>query len=189
MTRRDAAWAILRAAAVAGASEFFPTWLAAAQMHAHTIDSAAPAEPDRWTNYQPRFFSQEEIATLDAFTAILIPTDDTPGAREAHVVPFIDFVVAAAAEYEPELQQDWRAAMHYLRQHHFSNLSPTAQLAFIEASSHPGDNGHASYQLIKEMTVHAFYTSRIGLIDVLEYKGMAYLTQFPGCTHPEHRQV
>jgi hypothetical protein len=29
------------------------------------------------------------------------------------------------------------------------------------------------------MTVRAFYTSRIGLIDVLEYQGLAYLSEFP----------
>jgi hypothetical protein len=43
--------------------------------------------------------------------------------------------------------------------------------------------------LIKDMTVRAFYTSRVGLIDVLEYKGNAYLTQFPGCTHSEHQKA
>jgi hypothetical protein len=45
------------------------------------------------------------------------------------------------------------------------------------------------YRLIKEMAVHAFYTSRVGLVDVLEYKGLAYLTEFPGCNHPEHHTV
>jgi len=39
------------------------------------------------------------------------------------------------------------------------------------------------------MTVRAFYTSRVGLIDVLEYKGNTYLTEFPGCAHPEHHKV
>jgi hypothetical protein len=39
------------------------------------------------------------------------------------------------------------------------------------------------------MTVFAFYTSKAGLVDNLEYKGNAYLTDFPGCTHPEHRRV
>lgn len=181
ITRRDAAWAVVRAAALAGAPAFFDAWLRAA--HAEHF---APPEPDRWTNYQPKFFSHEEIATLDAFTEILIPADETPGAREAHVVPFIDFVVNAAAEYEPELQDEWRNAVQYLREHEFAKRSPAEQVAFVTAMS---DSGHAAYQLVKDMTVHAFYTSRVGLIDVLEYKGNAYLTEFPGCTHPEHHRV
>jgi hypothetical protein len=183
MTRRDAAWIIARAAAAAAAPEFLNAWMT------HAAGNIAPPEPDRWTNYQPKFFSTEEIEILDIFTAILIPTDDTPGAREAHVVPFIDFVVTAAAEYEPELQKDWRAAIHFLRQHNFATLSPAEQVAFIETMSRAQNDGYAAYQLIKDMTVHAYYTSRIGLIDVLEYKGNAYLTEFPGCTHLEHHQV
>lgn len=126
---------------------------------------------------------------------ILIPTDDTPGAREAHTAAFADFLVNAAAEYAPELQQHWREAMRYLDAHKFAALSPDAQLALIEEMSAPErkesatHDGFDTYRLIKDMTVHAFYTSRIGLIDVLEYKGNAYLTAFPGCTHPDHQHV
>jgi Gluconate 2-dehydrogenase subunit 3 len=189
MTRRDAAWAIFRAASVAAAPEFFAEWMHGAQSHTHDANNFAPIEPDRWTNYQPKFFSREEIEILDAFTAILIPTDDTPGAREAHVVPFIDFVVAAAAEYDPEMQDDWREALHLLREQKFAGLSPAEQAALVEKMANPGNDGHVCYQLIRDMTVHAFYTSRVGLIDVLEYKGNAYLTEFPGCTHAGHHRV
>jgi gluconate 2-dehydrogenase gamma chain len=137
----------------------------------------------------------EDFRNLDAFTAILIPTDDTPGAREAHVTAFIDFVVNAAAEYAPEIQNDWRNAMDWLRAHHFAQLPAGQQLSLVQRISEPehdassNEEGFSVYRLIKEMTVHAFYTSRIGLIDVLEYKGLAYLTEFPGCNHPEHHAI
>jgi hypothetical protein len=74
-------------------------------------------------------------------------------------------------------------------------MEPHAQTGFIEQISAPERNrsekreGFAAYRLIKDMTVRAFYTSRVGLIDVLEYKGNTYLTSFPGCTHPEHQKV
>ncbi len=200
MTRRDAGWLILRAAAVAGGPEFFSAWLRAAQTdsapgHTHHPNSSAPPEPDRWTGYQPKFFSPEEFQILDTFTAIIIPTDETPGAREAHVAAFTDFVVNAAAEYAPQMQEQWRTAMLWLRTQKFAQLTPDEQLAFVEQISEPERDrskqhgGFATYRLIKDMTVHAFYTSRVGLIDVLEYKGMAYLTEFPACNHPEHHKV
>jgi Gluconate 2-dehydrogenase subunit 3 len=176
MTRRDAASVVLSALGAAGAAEFFGPWLRA----------DAPPEADRFAHYVPQFFSREEMQMLDAFTAILIPSDETPGARDAHVAAFIDFVVNAAAEYEPELQEEWRGAMRLLRGHRFAELSGAEQAAVVEKMSEAGD---ATFQLIKEMAVHAFYTSRVGLIDVLEYKGNAYLTEFPGCTHAEHQQV
>ena len=189
MNRRDALSIIASTLAVAGAPEFFGAWSRGAEMHLHGGQSNAPPEPDHWTNYQAKFFSREEMQVLDAFTAILIPTDDTPGAREAHVVPFIDFVVNAAAEFAPELQQEWRGALRFLKEVGFAQLTAAAQLDFVEKSSHAGAEGYDSYRLIREMTVHAFYTSRVGLIDVLEYRGNAYLTEFPGCPHPEHRRV
>jgi Gluconate 2-dehydrogenase subunit 3 len=193
MTRRDAAWAILRAAAVVGGQEFFSDWMRAAQVHNH--GSHAPAEPDRWTSYKPKFFSPEDFRNLDAFTALLIPTDETPGAREAHVTPFIDFVVNAAAEYAPEMQNDWRTAMDWLRARHFAELPAGEQFSLLQLISegeHDAANrqqGFDVYRIIKDMTVHAFYTSRVGLVDGLEYKGLAYLTEFPGCNHPEHHTL
>jgi gluconate 2-dehydrogenase gamma chain len=200
MTRRDASWAILRAAAVVGGREFFSEWMRGAQLvshssHAHNTTSHAPPEPDRWTSYKPKFFSGEDFRTLDAFTAILIPTDETPGAREAHVTAFIDFVVNAAAEYAPEMQSEWRNAMDWLRARHFAELPAGEQLSLVQRMSEPEheasnkEEGFTVYRLIKEMTVHAFYTSRVGLVDVLEYKGLAYLTEFPGCNHPEHHTL
>ena len=157
--------------------------------------SAAPPEPDKWANYQPKFFSPEEFKTLEQFTAILIPTDETPGAREAHVAPFIDFVVNAAAEYARPMQVQWRGAMDVLRKQEFSTLTNEQQVKLITKMAEPElgktekDEGFKAYRLIKEMAIHAFYTSRIGMIDVLEYKGNAYLTEFPACNHPEHHKV
>jgi Gluconate 2-dehydrogenase subunit 3 len=193
ITRRDAAWAILRAAAVVGGQEFFSDWMRAVQVVQHS--SHAPPEPDRWSSYQPKFFSAEDFRNLDAFTAILIPTDETPGAREAHVAAFIDFVVNAAAEYAPEMQKDWRKAMDWLRARQYAELPADHQLSLMQRISEPEhgaskqEDGFRVYRLIKGMTVHAFYTSRVGLVDVLEYKGLAYLTEFPGCNHPEHHAV
>ncbi|MGI8962386.1 MAG: gluconate 2-dehydrogenase subunit 3 family protein [Bryobacteraceae bacterium] len=198
MTRRDAAWAILRAAAVVGGQEFFSDWMRSAQAVSHsphTHASHAPPEPDRWTSYKPKFFSAEDFRNLDAFTSILIPTDETPGAREAHVTAFIDFVANAAAEYAPEMQDEWRNAVNWLHTRHFADLPSGEQRSLLQRMSegeHDVANtqpGWPVYRLIKEMTVHAFYTSRVGLVDVLGYKGFAYLTEFPGCHHPEHHTL
>jgi gluconate 2-dehydrogenase gamma chain len=57
--------------------------LLAASTHAHR--AAQSATPVKW-----EFFTPEQAAEIDAITARIIPTDDTPGAREAGVVYFID---------------------------------------------------------------------------------------------------
>lgn len=52
--------------------------------------------------------SAVEAADIDAVTAQIIPTDDTPGAREAGVVYFID---AALATFLSQLAGDYRAQL------------------------------------------------------------------------------
>lgn len=198
MTRRDASWAILQAASVAGGNVFFSSWLSAAQSadaaHAHETHSHAPPDAHNWAAYKPAFFSAEEFRLLDLVTSTIIPTDETPGAREAYVPQFIDFVVNAAAEYAPDMQTHWRAAIAYLSARQFGSLNEAQRSELLDRISEPERDrskqnpAFKHYTLIKDMTVHAFYTSRIGLIDELQYQGLAYLTAFPGCNHPEHHQ-
>src|SRR5260221_1212364 len=113
-TRRDLLELAARAAAVQGASEFFSVWLRASQTHEHA--GKAPPEPPLLRDYQPKFFDPEDFAALQAFTEILIPTDDTPGAREAHCSHYIDFVLQASGEFAPQTQKQWRDALAALKQ-------------------------------------------------------------------------
>ncbi len=104
-SRRELLDLAARAAALPGAAEFFAAWLRAADDHQH---SSAPPEPPLLRDYQPKFFAADDFAALQAFTEILIPTDDTPGAREAHCAHFIDFVLQSSPE---ETQKQWRGAL------------------------------------------------------------------------------
>ena len=60
----------------------WPAILTAANDARKAAQSSAPRKFE--------FFSTEEADEIDAITARIIPTDDTPGAREAGVVYFID---------------------------------------------------------------------------------------------------
>jgi hypothetical protein len=40
--------------------------------------------------------------------------------------------------------------------------------------------------MIKQQNTFAFYTSRAGMIETLDYKGNSYNEVFPACDHPEH---
>ena len=53
-----------------------------------------------------RVLSPSQAATLEAMAAQIIPTDDTPGAREARVVNFIDIGLATfAANQRPVMER------------------------------------------------------------------------------------
>jgi gluconate 2-dehydrogenase gamma chain len=56
-----------------------------------TSQSEWPIVPVRAdADWEPRFFTAEEWATVEAATARIIPTDRDPGAKEAGVVRFLD---------------------------------------------------------------------------------------------------
>ncbi len=193
MTRRTLLELATRAAALPAAGVFFGSWIRASQAHTHA--SSAPPEPDLFRNYRPKFFGSEDFEALEAFTALLIPTDETPGAREAHCACFMDFVLAASTEYAPETQKRWREAMSALKAAGFHGADAAGRAKILEQISRPehdGSRGGAefgAYRLIKQENAFAFYTSREGIIDSLDYRGNSYNASFPACTHPEHHVV
>lgn len=193
-TRRDLMDLAIRAAALPGATEFFSTWLAAAQDHQHEAGPAAPPEPPLLRDYKPKFFAPDDFEALQSFTQILIPSDDTPGSREAHCAHYIDFLMQAAGE-APQMQKSWRDAMAMLKQLGFHAADANGRAALVEAMSKPERDraathlGYPVYRLVKQQNTFAFYTSRAGMIDALEYKGNSFNATFPACTHPEHHTV
>jgi hypothetical protein len=194
LSRRDLLDMALRAAALPGGAAFFSTWLRADSGHSHA-GSAAPIEPPLLRDYQPAFLDRSDFDALRAFTEILIPTDESPGAREAHCAHFIDFVLQASLEAAPDTVRQWREAMGTLKQAGFHAADAAARAAMIEAMSRPErDPGathpaYAAYRLIKRHNTFAFYTSRTGMIETLDYRGNSFNASFPACDHPEHRTI
>ena len=78
-----------------------------AQAHAHA-QSAATSQSGSF-----RFFTPNQAVDFDAFSAQILPTDDTPGAREANVVHFADYLLSV---FEPEQQGDTRNALKTLQE-------------------------------------------------------------------------
>jgi gluconate 2-dehydrogenase gamma chain len=191
LTRRRLLALTAHALAVPGAVEFLGAWLNAAPRQ-HT---PAPPEPPLLRDYQPKFFDAADFSALQAFTEILIPTDETPGAREARCAHFIDFLLHAQTGHAPDVQAQWRAAMRALRDAGFHDAHAADRAALVEAMSRPERDraathpAYAAYRLIKRQNTFAFYTSRAGLIDALDYRGDTINASFPGCDHPAHRSV
>ena len=198
----------LLSATLAG-REFLASWLpmqmvrgdehsapvAIAGMHHQDAEAEPPAA------YTPQFFSPDEFRTVEILTALIIPTDAAPGAKEARVADYIDFVVFSAGELRPSLQREWIEGLEILERESqrqfgkaFRDAAEPDQVKLLEAMSAPERDakthheGFRFFSTLKEMTVEGFYTSKIGLIDVLDYQGMNYMADFPGCTHPEHQK-
>jgi hypothetical protein len=190
-TRRRFLRLAAAAAALPGAADFLAPWL-----HAQAHDQHyAPPDPGLLKDYQPKFFDQDDFAALAALTAILIPTDDTPGAREARCAHFIDFLLQASERVDATLARQWRRAMQTLRDIGFHSADAAGRDALVAAMARPEHDRDAThqayfaYRLVKQQNTFAFYTSRQGLIECLDYRGNSFNVAFPACDHPEHRTL
>ena len=98
--------------------------LAAAQEHArHAAQSAAKAPP------LLQALSAEEAAEIEAITAQIIPSDETPGAREAGCVYFMDRALATFASDRRPVFRDGLADLAKRTQGRFSPETKFSRLA------------------------------------------------------------
>jgi hypothetical protein len=163
--------------------------------------------------YKPLFFSSEHFRLVEHFAEMIIPADDTPGAKEAGVAEFIDFMVAnrvpVSAHNEIRSTQDairagedaqvrflaglnWintRSTSEFGRQ--FLDCSADQQKSFLEVLAYKtklkpaSESGREFFQMMRDYTVVGYYTSKIGL-EALGYPGLRTAwPKMPGCTHPD----
>lgn len=122
-------------------------------------DTAAYAARAAAQNPPPplQFFTPEEAADLDAMTALIIPSDDTPGAREAHAVVFIDRGLATWAKNEGE---EHRKALVELRTRAggqaFASQTPDRQRAIITDLE---KERHQAFFLLRAATIMAMFSN------------------------------
>lgn len=160
-----------------GGSLALPALRAMAE-HAHKHHSQGKS-PE--TAYQYRMFDKQTVALLEAFTDVIIPRTDTPGARDAAVPAFIDLMLAEwydekdTARFMAGLSA-FTAAIQNKYNCDFISLSPEKRYAEVEAldrrllSRSDGDNHF--YPMAKELTLIGYYTSKEGMETELHYQGL-----------------
>jgi gluconate 2-dehydrogenase gamma chain len=127
--------------------------IAAAQEHAH--HAALSQAPSKF-----EFFTQEQSIEVDAIAAQIIPTDDTPGAREARVVYFIDRALATFATDERAafveglngLQK--KARKRFGKSRRFSDLSSEQQTELLK-----GIEKGQFFELVRTMTILGMFSN------------------------------
>jgi gluconate 2-dehydrogenase gamma chain len=131
LNRRRFLLASLRGAGGAWASLHWPAIMAAAQHAAHMRQADPPAKLE--------VLSADQAAEIEAAASRIIPTDDTPGAREAGVIYFIDRALATFAADQlddyakglPVLQAKTREVFPGAQK--FSQATPDQQDAVLKA--------------------------------------------------------
>jgi len=127
------------------------TQILAAQQHAHeTMRSAGPATLAT--------LSPEEAKEIEAIASQIIPTDDSPGAREAGVIYFIDRALATFDSDKRVLYTEGLKQAESVRKELFPNsqsiaaLQPGEQIRLLQAIEKT-----EFFELIRTHTILGFF--------------------------------
>ena len=205
--RRD----ILRYIGIASVAATFPgfgQWVfACPQDHPHASIARA-AGP-----YKPLFFPPQQYLMIEHLAEMIIPADENPGAKQAGVAEFIDFMVAnrvpVSARYDTRSTQDaiqlgneaqgrFISGLDWINARSMSEVgqefmactavqqnSLLEELAYKAKFKPTTESGREFFQLLRDYTVVGYYTTRIGL-ESLGYPGLRTgWSKMPGCSHPD----
>jgi len=137
-----------------------------------------------------RFFTADEFAIVDELCELIIPADDhSPGARAAQVAAYIDALLAESWEEQPKTT--WRDGLKLIEQFSqemngksFMQSTQEQRIALLTRIAanemKPEKPEEIFFKELKGRTIHAYYSSKIGIHDEMEYKGNTYLKEFVG---------
>jgi gluconate 2-dehydrogenase gamma chain len=188
---------ILKILGTAAAAAQFPGFSKWAFACGHVGNATLQIKP---TAYHPQFFTVAEYAMVERLTDLIIPSDGTPGAKEAGVAEFIDSMVAN----DPDAQYGFRTGLTWLNAYseqtsgkNFIDITPEQQTSLLEPfafkdKARPGQEaGRRFFRMVREFTVMGFYTSEIGFKE-LDNPALKFYSESPACPHkddPEHRHL
>lgn len=173
--------------------------------------SHVPPEPSTGEAYKPLFFAPDQYRLIERLTEMIIPADDTPGAKEAGVAEFVDFMVANRVAVSPrgeirstaeairqgdDAQVQFVAGLDWINAHSksefrklFLDCSTEQQVNLLEELAYKAkfkpttESGREFFELMRDYTVVGYYTSKVGQ-ESLGYPGLRTVwPKMPGCTH------
>jgi gluconate 2-dehydrogenase gamma chain len=183
---------VLRILGTAAAAAMFPGFSKWGFACGHVGNAALSIRP---ASYHPVFFSASEYAMVERLAEMIIPSDDSPRAKEAGVAEFIDFMVAS----DPEAQYPFRMGLTWPNAHSvrttgkkFLEISGEQQnsllepLGFKDKARTGEEDGRRFFRLMREYTVTGFYTSEIGFKE-LDNPALKFYAESPECPHKNDR--
>jgi len=129
--------------------------------------------------YKPVTFSAEEFDLLGIVVDMILPASDTPGAREVGVHAMIDEDLAKRSDPLGTLRKGLAA----LRMEGFGEMADPQRIAVLTGFESGSGENKEFFETVKGLTIDAYYSTEVGLVQELGYQGNTYLDEFPGCTH------
>lgn len=152
-------------------------------------------------NWKPAFLNEHQNATLITLSDVIIPTTDTPGAKEALVNRYLDLILSVQPA---NFQQRFSSALAFIDSESqkefkkdFLNLTSENQTWLLnqwayprensrwrepDGRGEPGNPGEQEFQLLKSMIATGYYESEVGQKE-LGWDGEMTHGPYLGCEH------
>ena len=192
--RQDRREWLKTSAAALGASLLPLPAVAAETPQAAAAPAAAPAQATSESKSAGRFFTPAQHALVDELSETIIPADShSGGAKAAKVADYIDqFLRESFDDNQKALWREGLRLVDLMSRHYngksFVDASPEDRIAVLTVlSDHEKMTDLPEVRFfieLKRLTVRAYYTSKIGIHDELEYKGNRINQEFVGCDDP-----
>ena len=142
---------------------------------------------DGGANYQPKFLTKHEYATMRRLSDIIIPADaHSKGAIDAGAAEYIDFLSSRSAEFAQIFTGGigWLdGTMQHRHQVKFLDAKPEQQMELVDLIAYRKNltpelsPGIIFFRFARNVVVDAYYTSPVGIAD-LGYIGNTGMAQF-----------
>jgi hypothetical protein len=142
-----------------------------------------------------QFFTAAELALVDELSELILPADEhSGGARAAGVAAYLDRTFAekdAKIEDYAKERKQWKEGLgrvdELAREMHgaaFLDATPEQRNAVLERMARNEDDPRLPEERffgeLKTATTRAYYSSRVGMIDDIGYKGNRVIREFVG---------
>jgi len=115
--------------------------------------------------------SPEQFADLEAMSEVIIPTTDSPGAKDAKVASFIDQAMETAFDEEERsrFMDGFKAYREQVNQDYSSMYAKLTADQQQESMKKLADSGDPFWGMLKSLVMVGYFTSEIGAQQALEY--------------------
>jgi hypothetical protein len=181
----------LKTSAVALGASLLPLPAVPADTEQTQTEPVAPAAKAAEGEATARFFSPAQHRMVEELSETIIPADShSGGGKAARVADYIEqFLRETFDENQKALWREGLRLIELMSQHYSGNSfvdasleQRTAVLTVLSDNDHMTDLPEVRFFIeLKRLTVRAYYTSKIGIHDELEYKGNRILQEYVGC--------
>jgi gluconate 2-dehydrogenase subunit 3-like protein len=161
-----------------------------ASLQAATEPAASEQKPAAAKAAAP-FFTPKQHMLVEELSETILPADNhSGGAKAAKVADYIDqFLSETYDDYQRTIWREGLRLIDLMSEHYggksFVESTAEQRVAMLTVLS---DNAGMTdlpevrfFHELKRLTVRAYYTSKIGIHDELEYKGNKILQEYVGC--------